>query len=179
MRTFIKRSLKTAISYGAGVFLFTFFVIAPISMETNRSTWIAVYSLIFFIFTMIYLYKQMWKAGDSEKREAFGQPVSPLKGLLYGFAGFSPFLLLEILYFIIYPVVTGTLAGNIFHAVFRCAFGPVFFIIKYLGYTWYSYLLASVVVPLMAFAGFSAGLKGTGIKDVITIRRKDEEDFLS
>jgi len=179
MKIFIKRSLKTTISYGAGVFLFTFFLIAPISMENNRNTWIAVYSFVFFVFTCIFLYKQMWKAGEVEKRE--NGDIRPLwfKGLLYGLIGFAPFLLLEILYFLIYPGMDASLGANIFHAVFRCGFGPLYFIIRLLGYTWYSYLISSVIMPVVAFAGFWAGTGGMGIKGFINARRKEEEDFLS
>ena len=179
MKDFIKRSLKTTISYGAGVFLFTFFLIAPISMENNRNTWIAVYSFVFFVFTCIFLYKQMWKAGEVEKRE--NNDINPVwyKGLLYGFAGFSPFFLLEILYFIIYPGMADTVGANIFHAVFRCGFGPMYFIIRMLGYSWYSYLLSSLIMPIIAFVGFFFGSGGKSISSLINERRKEEEDFLN
>ena len=178
MRNFVKRSLKTTISYGAGVFLFTFFLIAPISMENNRNTWIAVYSFIFFVFTCIFLYKQMWKVGEIEKRETGDAKPPWYKGILYGFAGFAPFILIEVLYFLIHPGMESLLGANIFHAVFRCGFGPMYFIIRLLGYTWYSYLIASVIMPLFAFAGFLAGTGGTGMRGIINSRRKEEEDFL-
>ena len=178
MKPFIKRSFKTTAAYGAGAFLFTFFVIAPISMENNRNTWIAVYSFIFFVFTVIYLYKQMWKTGDIEKRAAGGGEVAITKGLLYGIAGFSPFILVEVLYFLIYPAVSGTIIGNVFHGIFRCSFGPMYFIIRLLRYTWYSYLVATLIIPAVAFAGYAAGIMGTGIKDLVGRRRSDEEDFL-
>ncbi|MDX1358603.1 MAG: hypothetical protein R3232_07225 [Clostridia bacterium] len=179
MRKFLKRSLKTTFSYGAGVFLFTFFLIAPISMENNRNTWIAVYSFVFFVFTCIFLYKQMWKEGSLEKRENGGINPPWHKGLLYVLAGFSPFLLLEILYFIIYPGMAGGLGANIFHAVFRCGFGPMYFIIRLLGYKWYAYLISTVIIPVIGFIGFLAGTQGTGIKNIIAERRREEEDFLS
>ncbi|MFO7611111.1 MAG: hypothetical protein R6W99_01300 [Clostridia bacterium] len=178
MKLFLKRSLKTAVSYGTGMLLFTFFLIAPISMESNRNTWIAVYSFVFFVFTAVYLYKQMWKAGEKSMREGTDPAVKPWMGLAYGFAGFLPFLLMELLYFIIYPGIAGGLEGNIVHAIFRCAFGPMYFIIRMLGYTWYAYLISSLVVPLIAFAGFAVGTKGTGLKEMIGSIRRDREDFL-
>ena len=179
MKIFLKRSLKTTFSYGAGVFLFTFFLIAPISMENNRNTWIAVYSFVFFIFTCIFLYKQMWKEGERETRENGNEKPKWYKGLQYAIVGFSPFLVLEIIYFAIYPGLEATLGANILHAVFRCGFGPMYFMIRLLGYTWYSYLIASIIIPLIAFWGFLSGIGGTGIKSFISAKRKEEEDFLS
>jgi len=179
MKVFLKRSLKTTFSYGAGVFLFTFFLIAPISMENNRNTWIAVYSFVFFIFTCIFLYKQMWKEGERETRENGNKKPKWHKGLQYAIVGFSPFLVLEIIYFAIYPGVEATFGTNILHAVFRCGFGPMYFMIRLLGYTWYSYLLASIIIPFIAFWGFLLGIGGTGIKSFISAKRKEEEDFLS
>lgn len=179
MKRFIKRSLKTTVSYGAGVFLFTFFLIAPISMENNRHTWIAVYSFIFFVFTCIFLYKQMRKEGEWEKRENPEEKIPFQKGLLYGFTGFAPFLILEILYFAIYPGMEASLAANFFHAIFRCGFGPLYFMIRLLGYTWYSYLAASLIIPLITFAGFVRGTGGRGIMAVFSSMRKEEDDFLN
>lgn len=179
MKTFLKRSLKTTISYGAGVFLFSFFLIAPISMENNRNTWIAVYSFVFFIFTCIFLYKQMWKEGEKETRESGSEKPEWYKGLLYAITGFSPFLILEIIYFAVYPGLQASLGANIFHVIFRCGFGPMYFMIRILGYTWYSYLIASVIIPLIAYTGFLAGTGGMGIKAFISSKRKEEEDFLS
>jgi hypothetical protein len=179
MKKFLKRSLKTTLAYGAGVFLFTFFLIAPISMENNRNTWIAVYSFVFFVFTCIFLYKQMWKEGSLEKRE-YGNLTPPwYKGVFYALAGFSPFLLLEILYFLIYPVIDGSFGANVFHVIFRCGFGPMYFIIRLLGYKWYAYLISSVIIPIIAIAGYVAGTMETGIKNIIAERRREEEDFLS
>ncbi|MBN2558094.1 MAG: hypothetical protein JXB33_04995 [Clostridia bacterium] len=178
MKLFLKRSLKTTASYGTGMLLFTFFLIAPISMENNRNTWIAVYSFVFFVFTAAFLYKQMWKAGEKSRREGNGLALKPWMGIAYGFAGFLPFLLMEILYFIIYPGISGGLGGNIFHAVFRCMFGPMYFIIRMLGYTWLSYLISSLIIPLIAFAGFAVGTTGSGLREMIGSVRRDGEDFL-
>ena len=179
MKTLIKRSLKTTISYGAGVFLFSFFLIAPISMENNRNTWIALYSFIFFVFTCIFLYKQMLKEGELETRENDNEKPKWYRGLIYAIVGFSPFLIFEIIYFAIYPGLEASLGANILHAVFRCGFGPMYFMIRLLGYTWYSYLLASVIIPLIAFLGFLSGAGGMGIKSFVSSKRKEEEDFLS
>ena len=147
-------------------------------MENNRHTWIAVYSFVFFVFTCIFLYKQMKKEGELKTRENNKKPKWYM-GLIYGFVGFAPLLVFEIVYFAIYPGMEVSLAANIFHAVFRCGFGPMYFMIRLLGYTWYSYLLASVIIPLIAFLGFLSGIGGVGIKSFILAKRKEEEDFLS
>lgn len=177
--TLTKGSFRTFASYSAGVFLFTFFLIAPLSMENNRSTWISVYSMVFFIFTVIFLYQQMRKIGEFESNHSESK-VTPFKGLLYGVIGFLPYLILEILYFIIYPQLGAGTAAGIIHAVFRCGFGPMYFIIRFLGYTWYSYLLSSIIIPVVAFLGYAAGFSGIQLKKVRVFRgRKDLEDFLN
>lgn len=179
MKIFLKRSLKVMTSYGAGVFLFTFFLIAPISMENNRNTWIAVYSFVFFVFACVFLYKQMWKEGELETRENAGAKPAWFRGLLYGFAGFLPFLILEALYFMIYPGLEASLSANLFHAVFRCAFGPLYFLIRLLNYEWYSYVISSLIFPFIGWAGFYAGAGGTSIRGFIASRRREDEDFLN
>lgn len=179
MKLFFRRCLRVLASYGAGVFLFTFFLIAPISMENNQNTWIAVYSFVFFVFTWIFLYKQMWKEGELETRENNGSRPSWYKGLVYGILGFSPLLILEIIYFLVYPEMEASLSANFFHAAFRCGFGPMYFLIRLLNYKWYSFLISSIIIPLIAWAGFYFGSNGTGIKNFIALKRKEEEDFLN
>lgn len=178
LNIFLKRSLKVFTSCGAGVFLFTFFLIAPISMENNRNTWIAVYSFVFFVFTCVFLYKQMWKEGELETRENQGEKPRWYKGLIYGFMGFLPFLIFETLYFLIYPGLSASLSANIFHAAFRCVFGQMYFLIRLLDYRWYAFIISSLIFPLIAWAGFYSGVGGTGLKSFIEKRHKDEEDFL-
>ena len=179
MKTLIKRSLKATLSYGAGGFLDCARVNSGIRWVNHRNTWIAVYSFVFFIFTCIFLYKQMWKEGELETRENDNEKPKWYRGLIYAVVGFAPFLVFEIIYFAIYPGMETSLAANIIHAVFRCGFGPMYFMIRLLGYTWYSYLLASVIIPLIAFLGFLSGSGGVGIKSFISAKRKEEEDFLS
>ncbi len=175
---FFKGSFKTLTSYSAGVFLFSFFLIAPLSMENNRSTWIAVYSLVFFVFTVIFLYQQMRKIGEYESAHS-REKTSPFKGLLYGIAGFSPYLLLELLYFLIFPNLNGT-AASIVHAIFRCGFGPMYFIIRILGYSWYAYAFSSVIIPVVAFLGFASGFTGKSpVNRKIFTGKKELEDFLN
>lgn len=176
--TLLKGSLKVLVSYLSGVFLFTFFLIAPLSMENNMNTWIAIYSLVFFIFTVIFLYKQMQKTGEFESSHMKGKG-SLLNGVAYALLGFLPFLVLEIVYFIVYPQISTLTGGNVLHGFFRCGFGPMYFIIRFLGYTWYAYLISSVVIPLVAFLGYSAGFTGKRISRIIIPRKKDEEDFLN
>ncbi len=177
MREFVKKSLATTVSYGAGVFVFVFFLIAPMSMENNKYIWLMAYSFVFFVFTVSFLYKNTWKKGSTASMgEEEKRPL--VKGLMYGFAGFSPLILMEILYFIFYPAHMDSFAGNVMHAVFRCSFGPLYFIIRLLGYTWYAYLIASLVIPAVAAVGYLAGYRKTNLPDLLFPSGKDREDFL-
>ncbi|MBN1624561.1 MAG: hypothetical protein JW903_09335 [Clostridia bacterium] len=176
--TLLKGSFRTLASYSAGVFLFSFFLIAPLSMENNRSTWISVYSLVFFIFTVIFIYQQLRKIGEFESVHS-EKKTTPFKGLIYGFLGFSPFLVLELIYFLVFPILEGT-SASILHAIFRCGFGPMYFIIRFLGYTWYAHVLASVIIPIVAFLGYAAGFMGKELKHKkLFSGKKDLEDFLN
>jgi len=175
---FLKGSLRAFASYSAGVFLFTFFLIAPLSMENNRNTWIAVYSLVFFVFTVIFLFKQIRKTGEEDIRKLEGG-AAPLRGAALGFVGFLPYLILELIYFIFYPRLGGTSGANILHAIFRCGFGPMYFIIRFSGYSWYSYVISSLIIPVVTFLGYVSGIKGKSLSDVILTGKRDEEDFLS
>jgi len=177
--TLFKGSFRALASYSAGVFLFTFFLIAPLSMENNRSTWISVYSMVFFVFTIIFLYQQMRKTGEFESNHS-EEKTTPFKGLLYGFLGFSPFLLLELIYFIVFPQIARGTAASVLHAIFRCGFGPMYFIIRFLGYSWYAHVLASIVIPITAFLGYAAGFSGKELnRKKIFSGKKDLEDFLN
>jgi hypothetical protein len=177
MKEFIKKSWTTTYSYGAGMFLFLFFLIAPLSMEKNKYIWLTVYSFVFFVFTVSFLYKNIWVTGSSAQlQNKAGKPF--LTGLLCGIVGFAPYLLIEALYFIIHPSIAGAISGNALHALFRCAFGPMYFIIRLLGYTWYAYLIASAVIPLVSALGYFAGYRNTNLPDLFFPSGKDEEDFL-
>lgn len=175
---FLKGSFKTLASYTAGVFLFTFFLIAPLSMENNMNTWIAMYSLVFFIFTVIFLYKQVKKTGEYDRIHVDAKQTV-LRGLVYGLVGFAPYLILELVYFTVYTNIDSVTSVNILHAVFRCGFGPMYFIIRFLGYTWYSYAISSVIIPLVSFLGYAAGLSGKNLGDMVVPGKKDMEDFLN
>lgn len=177
MREFIKKSWTTTYSYGAGMLVFLFFLIAPLSVEKNKYLWLTLYSIAFFVFTVSFLYKNIWKTGASAQMQSKGgKPF--LTGLVCGIAGFAPYLLIEAIYFIIHPSIAGSVAGNALHALFRVSFGPLYFIIRLLGYTWYAYLVASVAIPLVSALGYLAGYRNTNLPDLFFPAGKDEEDFL-
>ncbi|MFO7635781.1 MAG: hypothetical protein R6W96_00555 [Clostridia bacterium] len=174
-----KGLLNVAGVYASSVFLFTFFLIAPISME-NTYLWISIYSVIFFAFLFSFLYRRMREAGSRENHEANRASVRPypLKGLVYGLLGFLPFLFLELLYFLIHDPSSMEMSMRIFHIAFRCIFGPMYFIIRGLGYTWFAYLAASSVVPLIAMTGYMAGFFNVDIATIKEKKEKETEDFL-
>lgn len=176
MKGFVKKSTTVALSYGAGIFVFMLFLAAPLGVERNRYVWLTAYSFVFFVFTVSFTYTNTWKKGSSANViNAEKKPF--LMGLVYGLAGFSPLILIEILYFIFYPAQMGSFTGNVMHAIFRCSFGPLYFIIRLLGYKWYAYVLATIVIPFVAAVGYFAGYKNTNIPDLLFPPKDHEEDF--
>jgi len=175
MKKIISSSLKVTISYLAAVFLFSFFLIAPLSMKDNQYMWLSVLSFVVFMFLWSYMGQQMSKLGTYENKDMVEIKAYPFKGFVYGLIGFSPFLLIEIIYFIVYQ--PNSISLRFFHGIVRCLFGPMYFIIRGLHYTWYSYLIASVAVPIIAFVGYIIGYYDISITNIKN--KKENEDFLN
>ncbi len=174
MKQTLKSSGKVAITYLSAVFLFSFFMIGPLSMENNQYLWLTILSFILFLFLWSFMTQQMRKIGFNEKNPAANIPSYALKGFVYGLIGFSPFILIEVLYFLIYQ--PGTIAMQSFHVLFRSLFGPMYFLIRGLGYTWYAYLIATISVPIMSLVGYLIGYYDVSVRNLLT--KKNNEDFL-
>jgi len=172
MKGLIKGSFKVTISYLASIFLFSFFLIGPLSMENNAYTWVSVLSFIMFMFLWSFMVIQLRKLGVYEKKETTLIKAYPFKGLVYGVIGFSPFILIEIIYFIVYSPDKG-IAMRFFHAIFRCLFGPMYFIIRGLNYTWYAHLIATITIPLIALVGYFIGYYDISLRE---LKNKSKDD---
>jgi hypothetical protein len=177
MKKLYKGSLNVLGVYLTSVFLFTFFLIAPINMK-NTYLWITIYSIIFFAFLLSFMYKRLRETGYKENRQGEEAEPHPLKGLIYGIMGFLPLMAFEMLYFIIYNPQSDSFWMKIFHIAFRCLFGPLYFIIRGLDYTWFAYIAATMAVPLIAAVSYMAGHYDFALKNVKDKLDSDDEDFL-
>ncbi|MBN2852248.1 MAG: hypothetical protein JXQ23_05865 [Clostridia bacterium] len=177
MKDFLKGSFKVLSSYTTGVFLFSFFLIAPLSMENNQYLWLSILSFIMYLFLWSFMFQQIRKLGIYESKPTTEIKSYPFKGLVYGFAGFLPYIIIEIIYFLIY-VPNTSLALTTFHGIFRCLFGPLYFLIRGLNYTWYAYLIATVMIPVISMIGYLAGYYDFSMKSKKE-NKKEDEDFLN
>ncbi|HPB16773.1 MAG: hypothetical protein GXY21_10025 [Clostridiaceae bacterium] len=174
MKTFIKHALKILFAYSTAAAVFAFFVIAPLSMANNMTLWLLAYSFVMFMFMFFIVSKTALSIGKSEKYD--DSNPSAIKGFLYGLAAMIPYLILGLVHLLIFDNSL-EIGLRIFHYIFRCALGPMYFIINTLNYTWYAFLTAYAVVPVISGLWYFLGLKGID-KIHITKKLKEDEDFL-
>ena len=175
MKIFIKHTLKILFAYSTAAAVFTFFVIAPLSMANNMTLWLMAYSFVMFLFMFFIVSKTAFSIGKYERYDNDSYAFAA-KGFLYGLASMIPYLVLGLIHLLIFDNSL-ELGLRIFHYVYRCALGPMYFMINTLDYTWYAFLAAYAVVPIISGLWYLMGLKGID-KLHITKRIKDDEDFL-
>ena len=175
MKLFFKHVFKILFVYTTAAAIFTFFVIAPLSVTNNLETWLLLYSFVMFMFLFFMLSKTALSLGKYEKNEPDAH-AHPAKGILYGLVAMVPYLILGLIHLLIFKDSL-ELGIRIFHYIYRCALGPLYFIIKTLNYTWYAFTVAYLVVPIISGIWYFMGLKGID-KLKVTKQLKDDEDFL-
>lgn len=175
MKLFLKHAGKILFAYSTAAAVFTFFVIAPLSMANNMTTWLLLYSFAMFMFMFFMVSKTALSVGKYERYDKDAK-AHPAKGLLYGLAAMTPYLLLGLIHLLIFDNSL-ELGLRIFHYIFRCALGPFYFMINTLGYTWYAFAIAYMVVPVISGIWYFMGLKGI---DKLRVNKsiKDDEAFL-
>lgn len=156
MKYFLKSALKVLTNYAIVVTIFAVFLVTVLSMaKDNFGFWLVVYCFVMFLFLTSILYSDMWKLAVKEKKPQYGYSHYPLKGFVYGLVGFSPIILIGL----IYPLVN---FGNEFydrakHLLFNTLLGPVYGFISLGGEAWWAYAGAILIVPVIAGLGYLAG----------------------
>jgi len=151
VKNYIKDSLKVFFDYGIAVLIFVFFVYTFFK-------YLVVYSLVIFLLMSAILYSDMHKLATKEKRPQYNLKPYPLKGLVIGILGFSPFIVVELLYPFI--VFNSEVANRIKHLALNTLLSPMYTVLK-LGHEYpQSYAIASMVVPIIAALGYAAGFYG-------------------
>jgi hypothetical protein len=150
------------------VFLYPFIVITGESF----SNWLPVYSILIFIPMFSILYSNLNSIAKKEKRSEDRLKVYPLKGLIIGLIGFSPVILLEMVYPLI--IFDNPAANRLKELVLKTILGPVFFILRFTGTSAVSYAIASLVVPAIAMLGYITGYYDIRLNEVF--RKKIAKD---
>lgn len=156
MSNYIKNGLKILYNYALALVLFIVFVYIFITIAGNNfGNLLPLYSGIIFIFTFFIIYSETKRLGIKEKKPQNGLNPYPLKGLVYGIAGFLPIALLEVISVFI---SFGTeFANHLKHVAVNAIMGPVFFIIKPFDEKPLGYIIASLMIPLVSMLGYMAG----------------------
>jgi len=175
MKIFIKNASRILFAYTIAAAVFTFFVIAPLNMANNRTLWLLAYSFVMFLFMFFIVSRTALSVGKSERYDPDARPFSA-KGFIYGLVAMIPYLILGLVHYLIYDNSL-ELGLRIFHYLFRCALGPMYFMINTLKYTWYAFAVAYSVVPIISGIWYFMGLKGID-KPELKRKLKEDEDFL-
>ncbi|MCX7842235.1 MAG: hypothetical protein N2489_04075 [Clostridia bacterium] len=159
MRNELKSSLKVFTGYLVSLILFVLFIPSILSFgKDNLGPWIFGYSLVIFILMCNIIFADMKKLGDKERRPEYNLKPYPLKGLVVGFMGFLPFILLQIAY----PFIKFNLGPidieRLKHVALNTLMGPLYWFIKLGNESAWAYAAAASIVPLIAMAGYMAGI---------------------
>ena len=171
MRNYFKGGLKVFANYCIALIIFVVFLYIFISIaKDSYSKWIPLYSSIIFISLFSILYSDLKRLAIKEKRPQYDLKPYSFKGLVLGIIGFSPMIVIEL----IYPFVTfdNATTNRIIELGLKTMMGPVYFMVRLAGGTVYAYAAASLVVPLVAMLGYMAGFYGFGNRKIINTPTK-------
>ncbi len=157
--SYIKSGLKVLFGYCISLLVFGIFIYVFLSLaKDNTNALLPFYSLLFFLMAFAIVYTDMKKLAEKEKKPQYDLHPYPLKGLIYGLIGFAPVMLLEIIS--VFIVFGDQVADRIKHLALNTLMGPLYFIIRAAGGQPIGYILASLVIPLIALLGYLAGYYG-------------------
>lgn len=153
---YLKSGLKVFKDYLLSLILFVVFLYPFIVITGNRFLdWLPIYSILVFLLMFSITYSDLKSIAKREKRPQYNLNPYPLKGLVIGIIGFLPFIVLELIYpFIVFD---NTTANRIKELALKTLLGPVFFSIRFTGGNTISYVIASLIVPVIAMLGYMAG----------------------
>lgn len=173
---YIKGGLKVFFGYCISLLMFGVFLYVFISITGDRfSFWLPFYSFLFFLMMFLIIYSDLNKLAMKEKRPQYNLNPYPLKGFIFGLIGFSPFILLEL----IYPLINlnDDVLERIKHLALNTLLGPLYWVLRIFGSTTGAYIAVSLLVPLIAMLGYLSGhygfkLKGLFKKDTKPVLKK-------
>ena len=159
MKNYIRNSLKVLLGYCISLLVFVVFIYVFLSLaKDHTSQLLPFYSLLLFLMAFAVVYSDMKRLAEKEKKPQYDLHPYPLKGLIYGLIGFLPIALLEIIS--VFLVFGDQFADRIKHLAVNTLMGPLYFIIRAGGETPTGYIIATLVMPIVAMLGYLAGHYG-------------------
>lgn len=155
-KKFIKTSIEILTSYLSILLIFVLFLYVFLSFaKDNYSKWIPFYSFIHFLLLYILIYPNMKKTAQKEKKyQQHENQAYPLKGFWYGVVGFSPFILISLLY-VLYVLYFGYLRPV--EVAYKTLIGPIYWVARVFGLTIPGYVICLLVVPIIAGIAYLFG----------------------
>lgn len=164
----IKRGLRVTTGYLTALIIFAVFSMTVISFAKNDVSagmiWLSVITFLLMFFSV---YTEMRDTAFKEKRPQYDINPPPFKGLLYGIIGIAPLVIVEIVLMLI-KVPEDLLVLK--RRVWQGFASPLYWIARLFGNTPVCYILAFIVVIIIAGLGYYAGYKG--VYPAAAIRRK-------
>ncbi len=164
MKNYISGARKVLIDYCVVMIFDLVFMAAFIR-------WIMPYSIVIVIFLSIIIYSDMKRVGIREKKPTSVASSFPLKGLLLGFIGFSPIIVIELVFLAI--ALSGNNLSDLQHILLNTSMAPLYSIFKALHEMPVGYALASFVVPVVSMIGYLAGYHGFRVKPISKTPRQE------
>lgn len=174
MKNHLKDGFKVFTSYLLAFLVFSVFLIVVLGMTRTTERfyfWLPTYSFLNFLILASAIYNEISRLGRIERRPEYDMNPYPLKGLVIGIIGFIPVALVEA----IYPFIhfDDPLLMRIAHAALNTVMGPLYFIIRIGKSTPISYVMASLVVPVLSMLSYLVGYYNIQPKKVFTNIIKD------
>jgi hypothetical protein len=179
-KEYVKGGLKVLGNYGAALLIYIILLYTFIAITgENFNKWLPLYSLIMFFLTASMIYADLWHLAVKEKRPQYGLKSYPLKGLIFGLIGFSPFIIIQIIAYSLNfeePVF-----NNIKWAIVdNLLLGPLFVFISIFKKAVIGYIITLLIIPILSMIAYMAGYYGLelrktlGLKKEIAYERKQE-----
>jgi len=159
MKDYVRNSAKVLFNYVLSLIVFAIFAYIFMSLAgSSFNSLLPFYCFVVFLFVFFLVYSDMKKLAEKEKKPQYELNPYPLKGLVYGALGFLPIAVLELIS--VFIVFEDKMVDHLKHVAVNVLMGPLYFIIRILGEKPLGYILASLVIPLLAMLGYMAGYFG-------------------
>ena len=162
MKQYFRTGGKILYDYVMSLVIFIVFLYPFIGLaKENIYTWLPLYCIIVFLFTFFLIYFDMKDLAIKEKKPQYKLNPYPLKGLIYGLVAIIPVAVaagvLSLLHF------ENSVADRIRHLSVNILLGPMYFIIGWMKESFFGYVIAILVIPILAMLGYLAGHFGINI----------------
>lgn len=162
MKQLIKGGAKLLYDYAAILIVFIVFLYPFIGITGDSFvTWVPLYSILLFVLLFLLIYNDMKKLATKEVKPQYELNPYPLKGLLYGLLSIIP---ISIITFVLSQLsFEDQIVDRLRELAIDGLLGPVYFIVAWMNKSIFSYILAILVIPVLAMLGYLAGYYGINI----------------